>query len=268
MHQTFAEITFPFVVGVEGKWGADPHDRGNWTSGRIGQGELKGTKYGIAAMAYPNLDIKNLTLEDARAIMERDYASKVAYDAQPPGVDVSVFDMGYNAGPTRSNILLARVLGENQHSAAPFLAGKAQAAADKVKLIKDFAAKRTSFYYSLNNVRYINGWLKRAARCEALSVKTWLTYGEKKQPEQVKKDLQAHAKAAEKSTTKSVAGAGSSGGAGGVGASQHSWTFHFDWTTAVEIVAVVTVAAVVCYFIYRAYAHTQRAAAYTELTKE
>lgn len=36
----------------------DPNDRGNWTGHNVGVGILKGTKYGIAAHAYPRLDIK------------------------------------------------------------------------------------------------------------------------------------------------------------------------------------------------------------------
>ena len=67
---TFDAITFPFVIGHEGKWGNDRRDRGNWTSGVIGKGELKGTKYGVAAHAYPELDIKNLTIDDARKIID------------------------------------------------------------------------------------------------------------------------------------------------------------------------------------------------------
>ena len=40
-------------------------DRGNWTGGHVGVGELKGTKYGISAAQFPNLDIENLTPEQA-----------------------------------------------------------------------------------------------------------------------------------------------------------------------------------------------------------
>jgi len=39
-----------FVHSAEGGFQADPRDRGNWTSGKIGQGELAGTNYVISAM--------------------------------------------------------------------------------------------------------------------------------------------------------------------------------------------------------------------------
>ena len=35
--------------GHEGGLSLDPNDRGNWTGGKKGSGELRGTKYGIAA---------------------------------------------------------------------------------------------------------------------------------------------------------------------------------------------------------------------------
>ncbi len=55
-------------IGHEGKFTDNPKDDGNWTGGKQGRGELKGTKYGIAAKSYPHLDIKNLTLDEATAI--------------------------------------------------------------------------------------------------------------------------------------------------------------------------------------------------------
>ena len=64
---------FDRVIGHEGGFQADPKDRGNWTSGVVGQGELKGTKFGLAAMTYPHLDIKNLTVDQAKAIYFEDW---------------------------------------------------------------------------------------------------------------------------------------------------------------------------------------------------
>lgn len=59
---------FELTVGHEGGYGNDKRDRGNWTTGVIGEGELKGTKYGVSAMSYPDYDIENLTLEQAEKI--------------------------------------------------------------------------------------------------------------------------------------------------------------------------------------------------------
>jgi lysozyme family protein len=53
---------------VEGGFTLNPKDSGNWTGGKIGVGELKGSNFGISAAAYPKLDIKNLTREKVRPL--------------------------------------------------------------------------------------------------------------------------------------------------------------------------------------------------------
>ena len=52
---------FRFLIGEEGGYVNDPADPG---------GE---TKFGISKRAYPQLDIKSLTLDQAKAIYRRDY---------------------------------------------------------------------------------------------------------------------------------------------------------------------------------------------------
>jgi lysozyme family protein len=94
------------VFAVEGGFTTDKNDRGNWTSGVVGQGELKGTNHGISAMSYPNLDIKNLTQEQATEIYVRDYIKQPKYDLiinLSPAVGQKLVDMGVNVGPARSS---------------------------------------------------------------------------------------------------------------------------------------------------------------------
>jgi lysozyme family protein len=76
----------------------DPTDRGNWTSGQIGLGQLKGSKFGISAAAHPTEDIANLTLERAAVIYQRDYWGPAGCDAVPPRVKFDLFDMAVNSG--------------------------------------------------------------------------------------------------------------------------------------------------------------------------
>lgn len=80
------DIAFARTVGHEGGYVNDPNDRG---------GE---TKYGISKAAYPNLDIKALTVADARAIYRRDYWAPCACDAMLPNTALAVFDLAVNAG--------------------------------------------------------------------------------------------------------------------------------------------------------------------------
>lgn len=61
------------TFGHEGGYQCLRADSGNWTGGVVGKGELKGTKYGIAANSYPNEDIRNLSLDRAATIYKRDF---------------------------------------------------------------------------------------------------------------------------------------------------------------------------------------------------
>lgn len=264
---TFDTVAFPFMLGSEGGYDADPRDRGNWTSGVIGKGELKGTKYGVASHVYPNLDIKNLTVEQARQIYKTDYAAKVAYNDMPAGVDVSVYDMGVSAGPARSLALLKAALGTDV-STPIALSMVANKAPDKVSVIKKFAAKRLSFYQGLGTFKtYGRGWTRRAAECEAISVKTWLTYGAQKPQAEIKKQLETESKSASKASAGNATAGTTAGGAETANASQHDWAWNFDWTTAGHIVLAVAVVGVVVYFAWKAMVHRDRASAYAAAAK-
>lgn len=102
---------FAYVVGEEGKLSLDPEDRGNWTSGKIGVGILKGTKYGISAAAYPLLDIPNLSLSDAKAIYLRDYWTKIGGQVLEYGTALCLFDFGVNAGLREAITVAQRSIG-------------------------------------------------------------------------------------------------------------------------------------------------------------
>ena len=43
---------FDLLIGHEGGYTDNPKDPGNWTSGKVNQGQLKGTKYGIATAHF------------------------------------------------------------------------------------------------------------------------------------------------------------------------------------------------------------------------
>lgn len=94
------------VFAMEGGLTTDPKDRGNWTTGVIGQGELKGTNFGISAMAFPSVDIKNLTQEQATNIYVTNYINKPGFGdiiTLSPAVGQKVVDAGVNAGTSRSS---------------------------------------------------------------------------------------------------------------------------------------------------------------------
>jgi hypothetical protein len=81
-----------FVAKWEGGYQNVQNDAGNWTGCAVGKGELKGTKYGISACSYPQLDIQNLTMAEADAIYFRDYWQKSGAAALPWPLCLLVFD--------------------------------------------------------------------------------------------------------------------------------------------------------------------------------
>lgn len=95
----FAAV-FAATVAAEGGGRLDlsANDRGNWTSGQVGVGKLKGSKFGISAMSYPTLDIFNLTLDDAQAIYWHDYWTPIHGDELPPALALLAFDAAVNSG--------------------------------------------------------------------------------------------------------------------------------------------------------------------------
>jgi len=106
---TSFDRAFALVVGEEGGYTCDPEDAGNWTAGVCKAGLLKGTKYGISAKSYPSLDIKNLTLDQARDIYRRDYWTPLGCEEMPYGEALCVFDAGVNQGVARALAMLALI---------------------------------------------------------------------------------------------------------------------------------------------------------------
>lgn len=61
------------IALAEGGFQKQHGDKGNWTGGAVGVGKLVGTNFGISAMSYPDLDIPNITKEEAVEIYFHDY---------------------------------------------------------------------------------------------------------------------------------------------------------------------------------------------------
>ena len=112
---TVFDRAFDLLIRAEGGYGADPRDRGNWDTGIIGKGNLKGTKYGISAMSFPQLDIKNLTLDQAKGIYKIHYWDKIGGDKLPPSLALVAFDTAVNSGVGRAHGWLDRTRDWNEY---------------------------------------------------------------------------------------------------------------------------------------------------------
>ena len=163
MAESFERL-FAIVVGIEGGYSAERADPGNWTGGAVGAGELRGTKFGISAAAYPTLDIANLTLADAQAIYRRDYWDRVCGDDLPPPLALIVFDAAVNNGVARAARWLQRAGGvaEDGVIGPVTLAAVTGGARDPAALCAEFLAQRLVFMASLLTWRDFGlGWARR-----------------------------------------------------------------------------------------------------------
>ncbi|PLU14495.1 hypothetical protein BMJ26_26160 [Sinorhizobium medicae] len=166
------------TLKYEGGYSNDPNDRGNWTGQDVEVGILKGTKYGIAAHAYPHLDIKNLTFDAAKKIYERDYWKPILGDSLPYGVDLATFDAGVMSGPRRGVRWLQAAVGAKQDGLAGSETLAKTLAADGTRTIRAICASRRSFVQSLSSNQYFGrGWSRRIAEVEAKSIAVLLMRG-------------------------------------------------------------------------------------------
>ena len=153
---------FDRLISHEGGYSDDRNDLGNWTGGRVGVGELKGTKFGIAAHSYPYLDIKNLTLEQAKEIYRRDFWD-ILGEAHS-SIKFQVFDAAVNHGHGNAIRFLQRAVGVADDGAW----GKvSQAALNRMEtndVLLRFVAYRLKFWASLRTFDiYGRGWTNRGA---------------------------------------------------------------------------------------------------------
>ena len=163
MSLTFDQA-FERLIGHEGKFTNDRQDRGNWTTGVIGKGELKGTKYGISAMTYPDLDIKNLTLLQAKQIYKRDWWDKINADQINPALVFQVWDFAINAGMGTAKRKLQLAVGVLDDGIIGNLTIQAINKAELNDILLKFNAERLKYYTSLSTwPRYGKGWTLRVA---------------------------------------------------------------------------------------------------------
>lgn len=154
---------FLHVVGREGDFSHDQNDAGNWTGGEVGKGDLKGTKFGISAGQYPDLDIPLLTITDAEQIYRRDYWDAVKGDLLPPALALPVFDAAVNQGVETAIRCLQQALDVKVDGV---LGPKTMAAIKRHsvrELVEHFQAERVLRYIKLPSFStYGRGWIRRA----------------------------------------------------------------------------------------------------------
>lgn len=151
------------IFEKEGGYVNNPHDPGGHTNMGI-------TLYTLSDYRKQECrpeDIKNLTKEEAGAIYREMYWDPLACDDLPLGVDLSVFDMGVNAGVLRGAKILQKIVGANPDG---IIGSKTLLAVNEycklhgsVKLIESYRDSRMNFYKTLDSYSIFGGgWTNRA----------------------------------------------------------------------------------------------------------
>lgn len=142
------------VLKFEGGYVNDPKDPG---------GE---TQFGISKRSYPNLDIKALKKDDAKAIYHRDFWE----EDLPDKLRLAFFDTAVNSGKVGAAKLLQRALELKQDGVLGPKTRAAAYAANPEELTANFLAKRLSSLEVLSSFeRFGTGWQLRILRVAILS---------------------------------------------------------------------------------------------------
>lgn len=159
------DICFEFTLNEEGGLSNDKYDAGGKT------------KYGISHAAYPELDIENLTIEDAKAIYERDYWNKVYGEELPLPLALYTFDVAVNSGPHRAITMLQSVVGAKQDGVLGAKTLESVGRANLPLAVEQFHNAREAYFRSRPTFDHFGrGWLKRNNRCRDFAMA--LTEGE------------------------------------------------------------------------------------------
>lgn len=152
------------TVGYEGGYQNQYNDKGNWTSGIVGKGTRKGTKYGIAASSYPDLDIQSLTEEQAKEIYYKDFWLKMNCDKFDFKISYNLFDAGVNHGIKNAIKFLQRAVGAVDDGILGPKTITTTRAQDPMNVAIRFLSERLKFYTTLSTFKiYGAGWSKRVA---------------------------------------------------------------------------------------------------------
>lgn len=146
------EQCFTQLIHHEGGYVNNPKDPG---------GE---TKYGISKRSYPDVDIANLTLDQAKAIYLRDFWQRARCDELPPAIAFLVFDCAVNSGIGQAIRFLQRALGVADDGQIGPMTIAAVGRVDAESLAARFCGQRLEFMTKLTTWDvFSKGWARRIA---------------------------------------------------------------------------------------------------------
>jgi lysozyme family protein len=165
MHSKDFFLCFDRLIDHEGGFQKHPNDRGNWTSGKVGVGVLKGTKFGISAMSYPHLDIENLTLDDAKNVYWQDFWLRIGCSEFHLAIGYQMFDIAVNSGPGNAVRMLQRAVGVVDDGSVGPMTQEAVVSNDVDDVLCLLNAERLEFCSKLSTWNsFGRGWVRRIAK--------------------------------------------------------------------------------------------------------
>ena len=126
------------------------------------------TNMGITRRRYPDLDIKNLTVAQAKQIYYDDFYKPLKlYYIKNDLLALHIFDMAVNAGKKNAITLLQELLFGcgNDGVIGPVTSQAVYYADSTTDLVAAYRAKRIEYYYKVskrrNNKKFLAGWINR-----------------------------------------------------------------------------------------------------------
>lgn len=130
------------------------------------------TKFGISKRAYPALDIKNLSEDDARKIYLRDYWLPLKLDELPPRIRLCLFDCAVNQGTAQAIKFLQSAVGTKADGIiGPLTIAAAKNKNDIDTLSSVFLARLVHYTKLPHWDHFGRGWSKRLIQVAMASVK-------------------------------------------------------------------------------------------------
>ena len=142
-------------------------NEGGYTPGKSDPGGE--TNWGVSKRSYPDVDIKALTLDAAKAIYRRDFWDRAQCDRLPPALAFQVFDGAVNSGIGSSIRWLQAAAGVAQDGVVGPLTIRAVGDMDAGVMIARYNGARLAFMASLSNFDVFGrGWARRGSQMNLL----------------------------------------------------------------------------------------------------
>lgn len=144
------EYAIEIILKHEGCIVNDPHDPGGLTN------------FGIAQKFYPEVDIKNLTKEEACVIYKRDYWDKCCCEDIPDALRLAVFDCAVNQGVSIAIMMLQSSIGVKPDGHIGPMTLKSLQNCDAQSVLTYYLSLRRARYENTKNFDVFGkGWLAR-----------------------------------------------------------------------------------------------------------